>query len=284
MPFCGIGPAARWYKYPSFRKPGHFFGEREGGDIQFVKIGRNRDAREITRGDNGRVGGLGDSNIDFSPAWRAIAWAICRGEPGCAASRRRGRRQHRARFVQRTARMPRLSRAAQRKGHECRRTSCERPCLERRRNRPNGFARASFQFHTAQQFESWSASPNGFLALDFEHQRCAGSGNRLFFSQRENRRSIFDGAAESIPIRNRDAIPDVRRNQAKIQHNDAESARVEQIIGGFERVPGVVAATDPDQLRESYAGRCSRYRIERDRQYRRKRRFQGEHVDAASRE
>ena len=52
-------------------------------------------------------------------------------------------------------------------------------------------------------------------------------------------------------------------NLAEVEHDGAESARVEQVIGGFERVPGVVAATDPDQLRERYAGRGGRYGIER---------------------
>ena len=53
------------------------------------------------------------------------------------------------------------------------------------------------------------------------------------------------------------------RNLAEVEHDGAESAGVEQVVGGFQRVPGVVAATDPDQLRESYAGRGRRYGIER---------------------
>jgi hypothetical protein len=37
---------------------------------------------------------------------------------------------------------------------------------------------------------------------------------------------------------------------------------VQQVIGGFERVPGVMAATNPDQLRELDASRGGRDRIE----------------------
>ena len=37
---------------------------------------------------------------------------------------------------------------------------------------------------------------------------------------------------------------------------------MEQVIGGFERVSGVVAAADPDELRERYAGCGGRYGVE----------------------
>ena len=131
------------------------------------------------------------------------------------------------------------------------------------RGRPYGFARCGFQFHFAQEREAGRAGPDGFLALNVEHQRRAGSGYGLFFSERENGRRVFDGAAESVPIGDRDAVGDARRDLAEVEHDDAESAGVEQVIGGFERVPGVVAATDPDQLRESDAGCGGRYGIER---------------------
>ena len=57
-------------------------------------------------------------------------------------------------------------------------------------------------------------------------------------------------------------LADARRNLAEVEHDDAESAGVEQVIGGFERVPGVVAAADPDQLRERDAGCGGRYGVE----------------------
>ncbi len=84
----------------------------------------------------------------------------------------------------------------------------------------------------------------------------------FFFDERENGRRVFDGAAESIPIGDGDAVGDARRNLAEVEDDGAESAGVEQVIGGFERVPGVMAATNPDELRESYAGRGGRYGIE----------------------
>ena len=38
---------------------------------------------------------------------------------------------------------------------------------------------------------------------------------------------------------------------------------MQQIIGDFERVPGIMAAADPEKLRQGHAGCGGRYRIER---------------------
>ena len=75
-----------------------------------------------------------------------------------------------------------------------------------------------------------------------------------FSSERENGGRVLDGAAESIPIGNGDAVCDSRRDLAEVEHDGAESAGVEQRIGGFERVSGVVAAADPEELRERDSG------------------------------
>ena len=43
----------------------HLIGERECGDVEIVEIGRDRDAGEIARGDDGGIGGFGNGDIDF---------------------------------------------------------------------------------------------------------------------------------------------------------------------------------------------------------------------------
>ncbi len=43
---------------------GHFFGERERGDVEIVEIGRDSDAGEVAGGEDGGVGGFGDRDVD----------------------------------------------------------------------------------------------------------------------------------------------------------------------------------------------------------------------------
>src|SRR5580704_6203837 len=50
---------------PAFEDLRHFIGERECRDIQVVEIRRDGDAGEITRGEDGGVGGLGDGDVDI---------------------------------------------------------------------------------------------------------------------------------------------------------------------------------------------------------------------------
>ncbi len=49
---------------PGFEDLGHLFGERERRDIEMVEIGRDGDAGEIARGEDGGVGGFGDRDVD----------------------------------------------------------------------------------------------------------------------------------------------------------------------------------------------------------------------------
>ncbi|HXA67338.1 MAG TPA: hypothetical protein VNV82_19425, partial [Bryobacteraceae bacterium] len=49
----------------------------------------------------------------------------------------------------------------------------------------------------------------------------------------------------------RDAVGNAGRNLAEVKHDDSESAGVKQIVSGFECVPGIMTAADPDQL-----GKC----------------------------
>lgn len=114
----------------------------------------------------------------------------------------------------------------------------------------DGFAWNGFELHFAHQFETGRAHPSGFLALHFEQQRGAGFDERLLFDDRQNGGRVIDGEAESVPIRDGDAVGVARRDLAKIEDDCAESAGVEQEIGGFERVAGVGSAANPDELGE----------------------------------
>src|SRR5579871_6600443 len=135
--------------------------------------------------------------------------------------------------------------------------------LEGGRGRTHRFSGERFQFHSTQQFEATRASPDGFFALHFKHERSAGFSERLFFDQREDDRSVLDGAAKSVPIGNWDTVGHAERNLAKVEHDDAESAGVEQVIGGFERMSRVMAAADPDQLRKNDTACGGGYGVER---------------------
>jgi hypothetical protein len=51
--------------------------------------------------------------------------------------------------------------------------------------------------------------------------------------QREDGRRVLDGAAEPVPIGYGDAVGNPGRNLAEVEHDDAESAGVKKIVGGF---------------------------------------------------
>ena len=102
---------------PAFEDLRHFFGERERGDIEIVEIGRDGDAGEIARGEDGGVGGFGDRDVDVRAG--TLGDSLRRSDAasrGGAASRRCGRRRCRARFVRTKARKPRRFRADRSEG------------------------------------------------------------------------------------------------------------------------------------------------------------------------
>src|SRR5690349_19505479 len=123
-------------------------------------------------------------------------------------------------------------------------------------------ARRGFELGGAEQFEAGGSFPDGFGALHFDEGSSAGFGQRAFFDQGQDGRSVFDGQPEPVPIRDGDAVGGARGDLAEVEYDGAESAGVDEVIGDFERVGGVLGAADPDELGKGNAGRGGGDRIE----------------------
>ena len=98
------------------------------------------------------------------------------------------------------------------------------------------------------------ARPCGVLARAFQLQRGARFGVRLARHRDQNRRGVFHGAAQAKPGSQRDAAGRGGRGIAEIQNDEAESTALDQQVGGFEGMLGIVGGTNPKQAVEVDAG------------------------------
>ena len=98
------------------------------------------------------------------------------------------------------------------------------------------------------------AGPGGVLAGAFQLQGGAGFGVRLARHGDQHGGAVFDGAAQAKPGRKRNAAGGGGRGIAEIEDDEAETAALDQQIGGFEGVLGVVGGTDPEEAVEADAG------------------------------
>ena len=106
------------------------------------------------------------------------------------------------------------------------------------------------------------ARPCGVLARAFQLQRGAGFGVRLARHRDQHGRGVFHGAAQAKPGSQRDAAGRGRRGIAEIEDDETESAALDQQVGGFEGMLGIIGGTNPKQTVEVDAGGAGRRRIE----------------------
>jgi len=101
--------------------------------------------------------------------------------------------------------------------------------------------------------------PGGVLAPAFQLQRGAGFGVRLARHRDQHGRGVFHGATQAKPGSQRDAAGRGRWDIAEIEDDETESAALNQQIGSFEGMLGIVGGTNPKQTIEvdtGSAGRC----------------------------
>ena len=98
------------------------------------------------------------------------------------------------------------------------------------------------------------AGPVDALARAFQHQGGAGLGVGLPRHRNQHGGRMFHGAAQAEPGSQRDAARGGGRRIAQIHGHQSEPAALDQQIGGFEGVLGVVPAAHPKQAVQAHAG------------------------------
>ena len=106
------------------------------------------------------------------------------------------------------------------------------------------------------------AGPGGVLAGAFQLQRSAGFGVGLARQRDQHGGAVFHGAAQSKPGSERDAAGSGGRDIAEIEDDEAETAALNQQVGGFEGVLGVIGGANPKEAVEMDAGIAGRSGVE----------------------
>src|ERR1017187_1624347 len=115
--------------------------------------------------------------------------------------------------------------------------------------------------HAAQQTRgARRAAPFGALARAFQRQRRTSSGVRLPGYRDQHGGGMFHGAAQAKPRGERNAVRGGERGVAQVQHDHAETAALDQQVGGFEGSLGA-AGTNPNQPLQLHASRGGRRRV-----------------------